>query len=138
MLHSIGDCLFRSDSPYHHESWSLLETFIAERITSREGEWFPCMSHNLRSLQSAFSEVQAKHVELKKGIDTLQISAANATAATERRIDALQFSTDNTTRGAARQLQKLEDELSKCYFLNNECANFLNQQQSLIPQQPCN
>ena len=33
MLHFIIDCLFRWDSPLHHEFSSWLEKFIAERIT---------------------------------------------------------------------------------------------------------
>ena len=36
------------------------------------------MSRDLHSLQSAVTEVQAKHIELEHRIDTLQISAAEA------------------------------------------------------------
>ena len=126
------------DSPLHHEFSSSLEEFIAERIASRESEWFPCMSHHLRSLQSAVSEVQAKHVELEQRIDALQIPAANTTTATEHRIDALQSSMENATRVAASELQRPEDELSKCYILLNEFAHFSNLHQSLNPQQPSN
>ena len=101
MLHCIRDCLFRSNLPLHYELSNLLEKFIAECIARRESEWFPCMFHDLRSLQSAVSEVQAKHVEVERRIDALQISAANATTATEQIIDALQLSTKNATRSAA-------------------------------------
>ena len=114
----------------------LLEKFIAEHIASQEGEWFPCMLHNLRSLQSAVSEVQAKQVELEQRIDALQIFAANTTTATEQRIDTLQLSTESTTRAAASGLQRLEDELSKRYVLLQEIPNFSKQQQSPNQQQP--
>ena len=49
------------------------------------------------SLQSAVAELQAKHVDLEQRIDALQISAANASTATEHRIDVLQSSTGNAT-----------------------------------------
>ena len=49
MLHFIRDSLFRSHSPLHHEFSSALENFIAERIASRESEWFPCFSRDLHS-----------------------------------------------------------------------------------------
>ena len=42
LLHFIRDSLFRTDSPLHHEFSISLERFIAERIASRESEWFPC------------------------------------------------------------------------------------------------
>ena len=96
------------------------------------------MSHDFRSLQSGVSEVQAKHVELEQRINALQISAANATTATEHRINGLQSLTGNSTRAAASELQRLEDEFSRCYVLFNEFANFTSQQQSLSPQQPSN
>ena len=124
--------------PLHRDFSSSLEIFIAERIASRKSEWFPCMSHDLRSLQSAVPEVQAKHLELEQRIDALQISAANATTATEHRIDVLQSSTENATQAAASELQRLEDELWKCYGLFNEFAHFSNQQQSLNLGQPWN
>ena len=38
MLHFIGDSLFQTDSPLHHEFSISLERFIAERIASRESE----------------------------------------------------------------------------------------------------
>ena len=56
MLHFIRDCLFRYDSPLHHEFSSLLEKFIAERIASREREWFPCRSHHLRSKEGPYQD----------------------------------------------------------------------------------
>ena len=43
MLHFIRDSLFQSDSPLHHEFSVSVEKFIAERIASRESEWFPCL-----------------------------------------------------------------------------------------------
>ena len=73
MHHFNPDCLCRMDSLLHHEFSSSLEKIVAERIASRESEWFPCMSHGLCSLQSAASEVQAKHIELELPIDALQI-----------------------------------------------------------------
>ena len=73
MLHFIRDCLFRSDSPLHHEFSNSLERFIAECIARRKSKWFPCMFHDLRSLRSTVSEVQAKHVQLEQRIDALQI-----------------------------------------------------------------
>ena len=50
ILHFIRDSLFQTDSPLHHVFWISLEKFIAERITSRESEWFPCISRDLQSL----------------------------------------------------------------------------------------
>ena len=104
MLHFIRDCLFRSDSPLHHEFSSSLEKFIAERIASRESEWFPCMSRDFHSLQSAVAEIQAKQVELEQHINALQISAAHTTAATEHREDTLQSSTENDTRAPVSEV----------------------------------
>ena len=124
MLHFIRDCLFRSDSPLHRKFSTLLEEFIAEHIVSRESGCLPCMSYDPRSLQSAVSEVQAKHFELQQQIDALQISAANATTATEHRMDPLQLSTENARRAAATEVPRLEDELWKCYILLNEFWNF--------------
>ena len=40
MLHFIRASLFRTDSPLHHEFSISLEHFIAERIATRESEWF--------------------------------------------------------------------------------------------------
>ena len=102
MLHFLQDCVFKSDSPLHHELLNLLEIFIAERIASRESEWFPSMFHRLRSLQSAVSEVQAKHVKFEQRINALQISAGNATPATEQRID-----TCNSRRRTPREQQRV-------------------------------
>ena len=65
MLPFIRDYLFQSDSLLHQEFLNSLEAFIAECIASRESEWFPCRSHDLRSLQAAVSEVPAKHLELE-------------------------------------------------------------------------
>ena len=96
------------------------------------------MSHNPCTVQSAVSEFQARHIELEQRIDASQISAANATTATEHRIDALQSSTENVTQAAASELQRLKDELPKCYVLLNKFAHFLNRQQSLNPQQSSN
>ena len=124
MLHCIRDCLSRCDSSLHQEFPSSLDEFIAERIASRESEWFPCMFHDLRILQSAVSEFQAKHVESEQRINALQVSAANDVTATEQRTDALLSSTENATREAKSELQRLEHDLRKCYVLRNEVPNF--------------
>ena len=105
MLHFFLDCLFRSESALHHKFSNSLEEIIAERIASRESDWFPCMFHDLCILQSALSEAQGKHVELEKRIDALHISAANATTETEQIINTLHLSADNATRAAASELQ---------------------------------
>ena len=104
MLHFIRDCLFRSDSRLHHECPRLLERFIAERIAIRESEWFPCISCDLHSLSQKLAEVQTKVIELEQRINALQISAANATAATDHRVNALQFLTENGKRTAVSGL----------------------------------
>ena len=96
MLHFIRDSLFRSDSPLHHEFSTSLEKFIAERIASRESEWFPCLSRDLHSCSQIF------------------------TAATGQRIDTLQSSTGNATQAAANELRRVEHELTQCYALLNE------------------
>ena len=90
MLRFIRDCLFRSDSLLHHGFSSLLETSLAERIASRESEWFPCMSRDLHSLSQKLADTQAKVIELEQRIDALQTSAANATTATDHGVDILQ------------------------------------------------
>ena len=72
MLHFIRDSLFRTDSPLHHEFSISLETFIAERIASRESEWFPCLSHDLHSCSQKLADTQAKVIELEQRIDALQ------------------------------------------------------------------
>ena len=56
MLHFIRESLFRTDSSLHHEFSILLEKFIAERITSRESEWFPCLSHDLHSCSQKLAD----------------------------------------------------------------------------------
>ena len=104
MLHFIRNCLFRSDSPLHHEFSSSLETFIAERIASREREWFPCISRDLHSLSQKLTEAQAKVIELNQRIDALHTSAANATAATDHTVGILQSSTMNATQVAVSDL----------------------------------
>ena len=132
MLHFIRDSLFRSDSPLHHEF------FIAERIASRESEWFPCLSRDLHSCLQKLADTQAKVIELEQRIDVLQATAASATAATQQRvdvlqataasataatgqrIDTLQSSTENATQAAANELRRVEHELSQCYALLNE------------------
>ena len=60
MLHFVRDSLFRSDSPLHHQFASSLERFIAERIASRESEWFPCISRDPHSLLQKLADTQAK------------------------------------------------------------------------------
>ena len=138
MLHFIRDSLFRSDSPLHHEFSTSLEKFIAERIASRESEWFPCLSRDLHSCSQKLADTQAKVIELEQRIDVLQATAASATAATEQRIDVLQAtaasattatgqridtlqsSTENATQAAANELRRVEHELTQCYALLNE------------------
>ena len=78
MLHFVRNCLFRPDSPLHQSN--SLEQLIAEPITNRESEWFPCMFHDLRSLQAAASKLQAKGVKLEvhqQKIDVLQVATEN-------------------------------------------------------------
>ena len=90
MLHFIRDCLFRSDSPLHHEFSSSLEQLIADSIASRESEWLPCISRDLHSLSQKLAQVQTKLIDFVQRIDGFQVSAANATAATDHRVEALQ------------------------------------------------
>ena len=104
MLHFIRDSLFRTDSPLAHEFSILLERFIAERIASRESEWFPCISRDLHSLSQKLADTQAKVIELEQRIDALQTTAANATAATDHRVYTLQSSTENATQAAVSEL----------------------------------
>ena len=120
MLHFFRDSLFRTDSPLHHEFSISLETFIAERIASRESEWFPCLSRDLHSCSQKVADIQAKVIELEQCIDALQTTAASATAATDHRVDTLQSSTENATQAAASELRRVEHELSQCYALLNE------------------
>ena len=124
MLHFIPDSLFRSDSPLHHELSSSLEQFIAERIASREGEWFPCMSRDLHSLAQKLAEAHAKVIELEQRIGSA--SAANATAASDHRVDILQSSTENATQAAVSEFQRLEHVRSQCYVPLNEFAQVLS------------
>ena len=138
MLHFIRDCLFRSNSPLHHKFSSSLERFIAERITSRESEWFPCMSRDLHSLSQKLADTQAKVIQLEQHIHTLQTSAANATTATHHRVDILQSSSENATQAAVSKDRRLEHQLSQCYVLLNEFAQVSSQQPSnhfQFPQQ---
>ena len=66
MLHFISDSLFPTDSPLHYEFSISLEKFIAERIASRESEWFPCISRDLHSLLQKLADTQVKVIELEK------------------------------------------------------------------------
>ena len=166
MLHFIRDRLFRSDSPLHHEFLTSLEKFIAERIASRESEWFPCLSRDLHSCSQKLADTQAKVIELEQRIDVLQATAASATAATEQRIDVLQAtaasattatgqridtlqsSTENATQAAANELRCVEHELTQCYALLNKFVRTSSpppphniqfpqpQQQQQFPQPP--
>ena len=120
MLHFIRDSVFRTDSPLHHEFSILFEKFIAERIPSRESEWFPCISRDLHSLSQKLADTQAKVIELEQLIDALQRTAASATAATDHRVDTLQSATENATQAAVSGLRRLEHELSQCYVLLKE------------------
>ena len=138
MLHFIRDSLFRPDSPLHHDFSIWLEKFIAERIASRESEWFPCISRDLHSLSQKLADIQAKLIELEQRNDALQTTAASATAATDHRVDTLQSSTENATQAAVSELQRVEHELSQCYVLLNKFARVFSQQPSKhfqFPQQ---
>ena len=90
MLHFIRDSLFRTDSPLHHQFSTSLEKFIAERIPSRESEWFPCLSRYLHTCSQKLADTQAKVIELEQRIDALQTTTSSATAATDYRVDTLQ------------------------------------------------
>ena len=138
MLHCIGDGLFRTDSALHHEFSMSLGTFIAERIASRETEWFPRISRNLHSLSQKLADTQAKVIELEQCIDALQTTAASATAATDHRVDTSQSSTENATQAALSELRRVEHELSQRYALLNEFVRVSSQQPSnhcQFPQQ---
>ena len=117
MLHYIIDSLFRTDSPLHHEFSISLETFIAERIASRESQWFPCLSSDLHSCSQKLKDTQTQVIELEQRIDALQTTAASATAATDHQVDTLQSSTENATQA----------ELSQCYALLNEFVRVSSQ-----------
>ena len=127
MLHFIRDSLFRSDSTLHHEFLISLEKFIAERIASRESEWFPCLSRDLHSCSQKLADTQAKVIELEQRIDAVQATAASATAATDHRVDTLQSSTENATQAAVSELRRVEHELSQCYALLNESVRASSQ-----------
>ena len=120
MLHFIRDILSRTDSPLHHEFSISLEKFIAERIASRQSEWFPCVSRDLHSLSQKLPDTQAKVIELEQRMDALQTTAASATAAPDHRVHTLQSPTENATQAAVTELRRLEHELSQCYVLLNE------------------
>ena len=120
MLNFIRDSLLRTDSPLHHEFSISLEKFIAERIASRESEWFPCLSRDLHSCSQKLADTPAKVIELEQRINVLQTTAASATAATDHRVDTLQSSTENATQAAVSELRRVEHELSQCYALLNE------------------
>ena len=138
MLHFIRDSRVRTDSPLHQEFSNSLEKFIAERTTSRESEWFPCICRDLHSLSQKLADTQAKVIEFEQRIDALQTAEANATAATDHRVDTLQSSTENATQAAVSELRHLEHELSQCYVLLNEFTRVSSQQPSnhfQFPQQ---
>ena len=120
MLHFIRDSLFRTDSPLHHEFSISLEKLIAERIASRESEWFPCLSRDLHSCSQKLADTQAKVIEFEQRIDALQTTAASAAAATDHPVDTLQSSTENAPQAAVRELRRVEHELSQCYALLNK------------------
>ena len=120
MLHFIRDSLFRTNPPLHHEFSISLETFIAERIATRESEWFPCLCPDLHSCSQKLADTQAKVIQFEQLIDALQTTAASATAATDHRVDTLQSSTENATQAAVSERRRVEQELSLCYALLNE------------------
>ena len=128
MLHLIRDSLFRTDSPLHHEFLISLENFIAERIASRESEWFPCLSCDLHSCWQRLADTQAKVIESEQRIDALQTTAASATAATDHPDDTLQSSTENATQAAVSELRHVEHELWQCYALLSEFVRVSSQQ----------
>ena len=130
MLHFIRDSLFRNDSPLHHEFSISLQTFITERIGSREGEWFPCLCRDLHSCSQKLADTQAKVIELEQRIDALQTTAASTTAATDDRVDTLQSSTENATPPSVSELRRVEHELSQCYALLNEFVRVASQKSS--------
>ena len=130
ILHFIGDSLFRTDSPLHHEFSISLEHFIAERIATGESEWFPCISLDLHSLSQKLADTQAKVIALEQRIDALQTTAASATAATDHRVDTLQSSTENATQAAVSELRRVEHELSQCSAHLNEFVRVSSQQPS--------
>ena len=72
MLHFIRVCLFRAGSPLHNKFSSSLEKFIAERIASRVGKWFPCIFRDLHSSSEKLAEVLTKVIELEQCIEALQ------------------------------------------------------------------
>ena len=74
-----------------------VERFMAQRIASRESEWFPCISRDLHSLSQKLADTQANVIEFEQRIDALQTTAASATAATDDRVDSLQSSMGNVT-----------------------------------------
>ena len=122
--------MFRTDSSLHQELSISLERFIAERIASRESEWFPCISRDLHRLSQKLADTQANVIELEQRIEVLQTTAASATAATDHPVDTLQSSTDSATQGAVSDLRRLEHELSQCYVLLNEFKRVSSQQPS--------
>ena len=130
MLHFIRDSLFRIDSPLHYKFSISLEKVIAERIPSRESEWFPCLSRVLHSCSQKLADTQAKVIALEQRIDALQTTAVSATAATDHRVDTLQSSTEGTTQAAVSELRWIEHELSQCYALLNEFVRVSSQQPS--------
>ena len=96
------------------------------------------MSRDLHSLLQKLADTQAKVIELEQRIDALQTSAGNATTAADHRVDILQSSTENATQAAVSEPRRLEHDLSQCYVLLNEFAQFLSQQPSnhfQFPQQ---
>ena len=116
MLHFIRDSLFRSDSPLHHEFLVSLETFIAERIASRESEWFPCLSRDLHSCLQKLADTQAKVIELEQRIDALHATAASATAQ--------QLVTESTLCSPRRKMQ-LKLLQTKFDAWNMNCHNVM-------------
>ena len=128
MLRFIRDCLFWSNSPLQNEFSSSLQEFIAERIASRESEWFPCITRDLHSLSVKLADTQTKVIELEQRIDALLTSAANATAATDHRADILQSSRENATQAAVSERGRLGHELLQCYVLLNDFAQVSSQQ----------
>ena len=130
MLHFIRDSLFRTDSPLHHEFSISLEKFMAERIASRESDWFPCLSRDLHSCSQKLADTEANVIELEQRIDALQTTAASATAATDHRVHTLQSSAENATQAAVSEPRRVQHELSQCYALLNEFVRISSQQPS--------
>ena len=141
MVHFFRDSLFRPDLPLHQQISNSSQQLIAYRIANPETEWFTCMFDDVRSLQAALTELQAKCIDPEAKLKVEQ-----------QNINVLQVSTENTTRTAAsaladaaaastrsllmeRDLQQLEDELLKKYVILQEFVQSFQRDSSSQQQQ---